>query len=100
MHQSQIERLKARLGQVRRRQDKARAEALKAAEIGDTEAEAFYDKEARKANAEIRTSSPNTKVGPASTCPTPPRHSPKREHSVRALWHRQCNDSKSPLAKP
>jgi hypothetical protein len=37
---------------VRRWQDKARAEALKAAEVGDAEGEAFYDTEAREASAQ------------------------------------------------
>jgi site-specific DNA recombinase len=48
----EIEHLKVRLEQVRKRLDKARSEALKAAEIGDTEGEAFYDGEAREASAQ------------------------------------------------
>jgi hypothetical protein len=48
----EIEHLKARLEQVRKRLDKARSEALKAAEVGDTEGEDFYGKEAREAIAQ------------------------------------------------
>jgi hypothetical protein len=47
-----IERMRARLEQIRRREEKARVEALKAAEISDADAEAFYDAEVREAHAQ------------------------------------------------
>jgi site-specific DNA recombinase len=47
----EIEHLKKRLEQIRRREEKARSEALKAAETGDVDAEAYYDSEIREARA-------------------------------------------------
>jgi hypothetical protein len=48
----EIEHLKKRLEQIRRREEKARAEALKAAEAGDEDTEAFYDAEVREARSQ------------------------------------------------
>jgi site-specific DNA recombinase len=45
----EIEHLKKRLEQIRRREEKARSEALKAAETGDADAEAYYDSQIREA---------------------------------------------------
>jgi site-specific DNA recombinase len=47
-----VEHTKNRIDQVRRREQKARNEQLKAAETGDADAEAFYDAEVREAHAQ------------------------------------------------
>jgi DNA invertase Pin-like site-specific DNA recombinase len=49
---SDVEHVRKRLDQIKRREEKARAEALKAAEIGDADAERFYDDEVREARAQ------------------------------------------------
>jgi hypothetical protein len=48
----EIEHLKKRHEQIRRREEKARGESLKAAESGDLDTEAFYDAEVREARAQ------------------------------------------------
>lgn len=49
---AEIEHMKKRLEQIKRREEKARAEALKAAETGDMDTEAFYDDQVCEALAQ------------------------------------------------